>query len=267
MNRTLFALAPFALVCASFAPGLLPPSAAAAESGPRYLLGRLTEQHVRVCAGGEASWEHAHFEAGFVWLLPEPGVDLAPLVGKPVLLEGEPAAPPPEAREPDPRQCPQVQARSDYVFGKDGVRLRREMPEASARAAAFRVRAARALGGVTLSRAGDRLVAAFSNELPVALEGLSLRLHYEGCYGKPGAPTESKSFSSLAPKKTARAEFPLTVTHDYAREVKWVPKGKLLHVPASLQIICVTPQVICDLDLAVALFEGAAIECPDRARP
>lgn len=94
MNRTLFALAPFALVCASFAPGLLSPApAAASESSPRYLLGRLTEQHVRVCAGGEERWEHAHYEAGFVWLLPEPGVDLSPLVGKPVLLEGEPAAP------------------------------------------------------------------------------------------------------------------------------------------------------------------------------
>jgi len=56
------------------------------------------------------------------------------------------------------------------------------------------VRTTRALDGIALVPADGRLVATFSNQLPVPLENLSLRLHHEGCYGKPGAPTEEKAF-------------------------------------------------------------------------
>ena len=232
----------------------------------RWLVGRISRQHVQVCLGGQREkWVDPHFEAGFVRLVPAGDLELAPLAGRAAVLRGRVE---PGRRFPHPGHqghCPGRQARSDWVFSKRGVRLKRELAPGQERPASFTATAAEPFAGLSAERRGEMIRVRFRNRLPLALSDLTLVLHYEGCYGKPMSPTRRQAFGALAPGEVASARFPARWRHDTTRGGG--PKAdRGLHRAHSVQVISQDPAVLFDLDLPLNELLDRAPRCPERSK-
>lgn len=140
---------------------------------------------------------------------------LEALMDLPVLARGsagpKPATPPLEV---EPAPCPVMQMRSDWVNTPRGIRARRTSPTGAEH---FHLTSVRRLDELKAVLAEDRVTASFENPLPFALTGVRLRMHYEGCYGKPGATELASQVQRLGPGERLEHVFPLLEKADPKR--------------------------------------------------
>ena len=182
-------------------------------AGPEYFFAVLGQAGIEHCVEGmgvEPSWLRVHPTLGFV-AAGGPGLasleQLEALYDQPVLARGlvspAPITPPLEV-EFSP--CMPMQRRSDWVNTPRGIRVRRsEEP----RPDYFHTTSVRRLDELRVEREGEQLVVSFLNPLPFALDGLTLRMHYEGCYGKPGTSTRESEMATLGPGEVFSHRFEL----------------------------------------------------------
>jgi hypothetical protein len=235
------------------------PPAQAADGDATTIVGVLTLQHTERCDGTwESEWVDPHHEVGFTRLIPVEGVDLTAWEGKLVVVRGR-AAPLPKSTVASTGECPPRQARSDWIFAKNGVRLRRDWPQAHP--AAMTAAAVTAFDGLTVRRDGDSLHLRFTNTLPgVPLDSVELVVHYEGCYGKPNTRTRHAKLGMIAPGAHVDAALPsLDIDEDMGR-------GRAVHRAWSVQATCMNAEVLFAVDASLGLFEAGRVECPERNR-
>ena len=249
------------------APSPAPPGVASPAAAPlqfTVLVGLLSEQFVARCTDepGDAAvrWVFPHLEAGFVTLEPDSRVDLQPLLGRPVLLHGRVPPGVGPHRPAGGVSCRPQQMRDDMVDGRDGVRLLRGLPPGVVLPARFGVSAAAPFDGLTARRQDGELVVGVTNVTDHPWPDLVLTVHYEGCYGKPGAPSRDFRTPRLLPGESVAAHFPLLHEVPATHPVR---RGRELHVPVSVQLASSSPQVALDLDLPLRLL-GVRVDCPPR---
>ena len=233
------------------------------------LVGQLTRQYRGRCgADGQHKWDDEHWEVGFVRLEVPDGMKLGKLEGQAVVVTGKPTAakpaPAPEyvhaavALNPKPDgpgiECPMYQMRSDWVIGKNGMRIMRG--RSAGLPALLKVEKARPFDGLDLEVHGPDLSVTFTNTFKSTLKGVKLKLHYEGCYGKPGTDTRTESLGDLAAGDNRTLLFPTIVDEDQG---KW---GIRHHRAYSIQVLSSSGDVLFDCDLSMASFSVTGIECP-----
>lgn len=235
-----------------------PPRAAAHKPAPlpttHALFGVVTEQASLDCQRGVPGdtpverWGPPYYEIGFVRLV-DPAFDPKPLVGRPVLALGTPRDGPAPAR---PDTCLAHQMRSDWIYGKSGVRVRRTRPPH----VAFHPTSVTPLGDevLTARRTGDQIEITFHNPLDRPLTDLVLTLHHEGCYGKPGATERAAATPALPPGEAFTARLPAIVDIEGRRGAH--------HAAAAVTITATGEAVGFDLDVPLAAL-GAAVACPE----
>ncbi len=233
------------------------------------LVGQLTRQYRGRCgADGQHKWDDEHWEVGFVRLEVPAGLDLAKLEGKAVVVTGKATAakplPAPEyvhaAMELNPQpdgpgiECPQYQMRSDWVIGKNGMRIMRE--RSAGLPARLAVTNARLFDGLDLEVGGDQLTVTFTNTFRATLPGARVRIHYEGCYGKPGSDSRTETLGDLPAGEGRTVSFPTIVDEDQG---KW---GIRHHRAYSIQVLSSAGDVLFDCDLSMGSFSVTGMECP-----
>ncbi|MCB9551501.1 MAG: hypothetical protein H6705_06390 [Myxococcales bacterium] len=231
-------------------------AATAAKTTPttHALFGVVTEQAPLHCDRGAPGdppterWGAPYYEIGFVRLV-DPAFDPKPLVGRPVLALGTPRDGPAPDR---PDNCLAHQMRSDWIYGKSGIRVRRTHPPHTA----FHPSSVTPLGAEVLSahRTGDQIEITFHNPLDRPLTDLVLTLHHEGCYGKPLAAERAAATPALPPGEAFTARLPAIVDIEGRRGTH--------HAAAAVTITATGEAVGFDLDVPLAAL-GAAVACPD----
>lgn len=211
---------------------------------PVTLVGLLTEQGDRVCQKGEERWVNPRFEVGFspITLAEHLSPPAPDWIGRPVVVQGEVTPSPRGAPVVDDATCPPMQMRSDWILSKGGIRLARGGTPPSAH---YRVTSLAPFEGLQVRVEGDKALISFKNTLPVALEGVALRAHYEGCYGKPGTREVERPVGALAAGASHAAEVPALADER--------------HVIASVQVVT-TGGALFDLDVVVPADQRPSCE-------
>jgi hypothetical protein len=228
------------------------------DEQPTMLVGILSEQWDRLCNGTqEADWIRPHLEVGFVRLVPNTKVDFKPYFKKPVVLQG--GVPKDYVLEPVKHtgDCPGMQARNDWVFGKSGVRVLRSKPKGASSIKFFQADKVTKFSGLDVKKVGDKLEVTFENSLAKPLSGVAVSLHYEGCYGKPGAPTKTKELGPVKPGQEVTVPFDVL----YSMEMQGRLRGLQHHVAYSVQITTTSKEVVFDLDWPL---HHLGLKCPER---
>ena len=256
----LLALPPLAAARADLAPPRLRLPASGALKRPaaslRRVVGELSEAGAARClAGGEVEWVGRHPVVGFTPLVPAAGVELAPHYGQLVVVEGAviPRGLPPAGPVRHEGPCLEVQRRSDWIDSPRGMRVQRA--GMGPVAPAFAVTHVRAWSGLATRADGEVLEVALTNTFGEPLTGVTLRVHYEGCHGKPGTTTRALGGRTLAPGETLRFEAPLV-----ARETDR-PDGREIFAASSVQVEARGATVAFDLDRSLSRA-GVAAPCP-----
>ncbi|PKL76687.1 MAG: hypothetical protein CVV27_09030, partial [Candidatus Melainabacteria bacterium HGW-Melainabacteria-1] len=96
--------------------------------------------------------------------------------------------------------------------------------------------------GLSLQRRGPQLQVRLHNPLDRSLEGLELRAHYEGCFGKPANHLIRRSFAELAPGDLVQANF------DGNLHLPEDPLGRHHYALNSIQIVTSNQDVLFDFD-------------------
>jgi len=242
------------------------PSATATETRPasrgkEILLGELHRRGSYVCTGndpGQGKWVNISYVAGFVPLnLSAEQAQLAkPWLGHPVLVTGQPssALPAPPLPANTQRCSVLMQARSDWVSTPDGVRIQRNQ---GPRMPSFKVASIERFKGLKAQRKGDQLTVEFTNQLgrPLAAP-VVIRVHYEGCYGKPGSTKkEAEHPAALVVGQTFSATFPAIATNPGA------PDGRRVHSADSIEVGLSGTGIHADLDASLVKL-GVDVKCP-----
>lgn len=246
---------------------LAPPSIPLGDGAA--LVGVITEQAPLGCKGDlsnpEEVWGAPYYEAGFVRLVPDDGVSPADLVGRPAVVLGAPLPGPAPARSGG---CLPRQMRSDWILGKHGVRIARGTPPH----VAFRAAKLVALDGlVAVERApgeaaegqaagtADTLSLTVRNVFDRPLKDLTLRVHHEGCYGKPGSTAAEAKRAALAPGEVWTASLPAFEARQRrphpARDGEW-------HAARSVTLDAGGERIAFDLDVPLSSL-GVSVVCPD----
>lgn len=235
------------------------------------LVGLLTKQYRGRCgADGQHKWDDEHWEVGFVRLDVLKGLDLSALEGKPVVVTGKVKTaqpiPAPEyvhaAMELNPKpegpgiECPMYQMRADWVIGKNGMRIMRS--RGAGLPALLAVTKASLFDGLDLEVRGDKLTVTFTSTSRSPLKGVEIRLHYEGCYGKPGTDTRTEKLGDLAAGAHRTVTFPTIVDEDQGKQ--W---GIRHHRAYSIQVLAGPGTTLFDCDLSMGTFDATGIECPE----
>lgn len=174
--------------------------------GPEYFFAVASQLGVEHCPDGEFEWLGIQPTLGWVPVHGASVAELDKLMDLPVLARGSVG---PKVERPPlpvaPVMCPQMQMRSDWVHTPRGMRARRtERPTSDE----FHMTSVRRLDELKVKTKGDTVTVSFENPLPFALTDVRLRLHYEGCYGKPGATQKESKSRTLKPGETLEHEFP-----------------------------------------------------------
>lgn len=181
------------------------PTPVSETDGPEYFFAVASQVGVEHCPNGEFEWLDVQPTLGWVRTSGPATAELDALMDLPVLARGS-AGPAPE-RPPlavQPAPCPMMQMRSDWVNTPRGMRARRTAP---VEAEHFNITSVRRLDELKVVAKGERVTASFDNPLPFALTDVRLRMHYEGCYGKPGATTHESPSVTLQPGERLEHEF------------------------------------------------------------
>jgi hypothetical protein len=193
-------------------------------------------------------------EVGFTRLLAPPG-GASKFLKLPVVVEG---LPDPTFRAPSPihrTACPIAQMRSDWVESKHGFRVRHA---ATRSFRAFRALRVRPFDGLLVSRSGESIEVRLTNTFAFALRDVSVLVHYEGCYGKPGSTERRSAIATLAAGQTHAELFPTldaAATNTPSRQ--W-------HRVSSVQVTVGEGQAIFDLDWSLD-DAGVQVRCPDKS--
>lgn len=223
---------------------------------PTYLLGVMGQSGIEHCPGGsyDPKWLSVRPTIGRISVSGPDDEVLDPLMDQPVLALGQPGEPPPA----DPitttiEPCPPAQMRSDWRMTPRGMLIERS-PEPSL--PHLRMHAVRALHELRARKDGDHVVVTLTNPVPVALTGVVLRTHYEGCFGKPGHRSEDTAVGDLGVGAQASARVPLLSNSPGA------PEGRHEFRAYSVQLEGRGEGVVIDLDVRFAQL-GVEIECPN----
>ena len=238
---------------------------AVAESQPSgeaiTVVGVIHQDGQRICDGrGNEEWVDLYYLAGFTPLVLDDAMTraVAALHRRPVIVEGHVQSPPPTDPVPNAGECPQYQARSDWVFTSEGVRIPRG-PRAAEGVAATRVVP---FEGLKVARAGATLQAWLTNSFEVPLTKLAITVHYEGCFGKPGSDERtSLRDEPLPPGQAWHVEAPAILEDPQG------PPGRQLFRADSVEVRAAAEGIAFDFDAAFHELGLPGVQCPDRERP
>jgi hypothetical protein len=232
------------------------------------LIGHLTQQSY--CENKE--WVDPHFEIGFVPVMLGTQVDSKPNLQKMVVATGTVDASISSKKIQAGNSCDQeAQSRGDWVWGKDGsVRELRDVPSWMRKqlkwneftTSTVRVSSIKPFSGLTAKLDGQDLVVSFANTLGQDLKDITVKAHYEGCYGKPGAAHQEKTFSLVSMNQTVVARFPIISIDEKQTQTPLGDRSQ--HVISSVQIVSGDQDVWFDLDASVKGDLGLPLECPKR---
>ncbi len=110
--------------------------------------------------------------------------------------------------------------------------------------------------GLDLEVGGDQLTVTFTNTFRATLPGARVRIHYEGCYGKPGSDSRTETLGDLPAGDGRTVSFPTIVDEDQG---KW---GIRHHRAYSIQVLSSAGDVLFDCDLSMGSFSVTGMECP-----
>jgi len=264
MLRSVLAMSFLVVACSSSPPppspqpaqdGAAPEPTPVDAGGDEWLVGVLGQTGSLECVGGESRrWVDVAPAIGATTITADALAD--DLFDRPVVARGSIVADPPartSERSAAAEPCPPAQMRSDWIETPRGVRMRRDgspppLPH-------FAVQELRPLAELAVQTSGETLTVDFRNPLPVELHGVELRMHYEGCHGKPGTAMERHTVGTLAVGAGTRASFPTLVQSERA------PGRPEPHRAFSLQVIAQGEHAHVDVDVRVAEL-GAAVKCP-----
>jgi hypothetical protein len=220
------------------------PTPVSTTDGPEYFFAVASQTGVEHCPDGIGrEWLDVQPLLGWTPTSGDASSDLDGLMDQPVLARGSagpaPERPPPSI-EPVPCTIP-MQMRSDWVNTPRGIRARRTSRTSAGH---FHLTSVRRLDELKLEAVGEHVVASFENPLPFALTGVQLRMHYEGCYGKPGTRRLESETATLQPGEVLKHEFPRYAEQDQPGFRKGDRQVRQHHVAA--------------LELAIAGGEGPA---------
>jgi hypothetical protein len=202
-----------------------PPTPVSTTDGPEYFFAVASQVGVEHCPGGDWQWLGVQPTLGWVTVSGTATAELDALMDLPVLARGRVGPAPQRSPLPiEPAPCPPMQMRSDWVSTPRGIRARRTEPTGAEH---FHLSSVRRLDELTVEAVGDRVHARFENPLPFALTGVRLRIHYEGCYGKPGTTSRESRLVTLGPGESINQQFPQVV------EEGKNPRGRR-HIAAAL---------------------------------
>ncbi len=232
------------------------PSAAAAPTATvgsaTILVGLLSRQGDRLCDGSpNGKWVNHRHEVGYVHLLAGK-LKLERFENLPVIVKGRVVS---SYRRPvlshTGASPPPMQMRADWTQGMTGMRIQRSPGPGFA---AFKVQSIKPWTGVSITRKADKVLVSLRNELGLDLHHLTLRLHYEGCYGKPGTTARSESRPVLRVGQMFKATFPIL-------SYRALHGGKRAHRASAITLSGQTPGVA--LDFNWSLYKaGAGVQCP-----
>ena len=226
------------------------------DRGPSFLVGVLTEQADRKCTGkAEAEWVNRHHEVGFVSIVARKR-KLKRHVGKVVVIRGKVARKYQRKPVAHTGDCPAMQMRSDWIAGLHGMRVRRT---GGVGFGAFKARRIKRWRSLETERQGDELVVSLRNPFRMALSDIQVRVHYEGCYGKPGRTALSDSRPELRRRGKMKVRFPLII------EKKRAGRGQVSYAAASLELSSMNRKVAWDFDLPLSSV-GIDVKCPKKGR-
>lgn len=225
---------------------------------PSYLLGLVGQSGVEHCPDGgpERQWLSVRPIIGRVSVSgPEASV-LDPLMDQPVLALGQPTEAPPQPatlEEPTLQPCLPAQMRSDWRMTPRGLLIERSpAPDPEH----FRVDAVRPLRELQVRADGEHLLVTLANPVPVALTDVELRVHYEGCFGKPSSMTDTAAVGELG----VGAQASIRAIQLSPRPGD--PDGLVEFRAYSVQLVGRGEGVVIDLDVPLASL-GTPVECPD----
>jgi hypothetical protein len=247
------------LGCGACTPATAPASTPSVPSSPvdtaaprgAWHVGVLGQRGTPACDGDEQRWVDVEPRIGGTPIAPLSIEELAWL-DHPVVAHGRSATAPERGESVAVvAPCPTPQARSDWEFTPRGLRILRD----GGRTHAYFVRdAMRPLAELTVSTREPELIVDLRNPVPVELVDVVLRIHYEGCRGKPGTRTREHEVGALGVGAGVQAAFPRRIDDD---------DGRGVHRAHSVQIVASGDAVTFDLDVPLAVL-GAAVACPDR---
>ena len=217
------------------------------------VLGRMTEQGQKQCQKGwQVEWVDRHMQVGFVRVVGELK-KLKTHEGRLLMVEGTVDTKFPIKAVSHQAECPVPQMRSDWVEGYQGIRIRRN---ASLPFSMMRMTRATPVQ-LTAKSEGTTIDVSFTNPLKTPMTGLTVTVHHEGCYGKPGATSAAKTFKTVKPGETVTMTAPRIIDSQQTRRGgQHAARAVTLSASESKGVY---------LDVDVPLHDlGVTVPCPNR---
>ena len=144
-----------------------------------------------------------------------------------------------------------MQMRSDWSPTPRGMRIDRSPSPAIQN---FEVAAVRPLHELSVKADGEFVVVTLVNPVAIQLRDVEMRVHYEGCFGKPGSRVETSTVGVLAPLAQVSTRAPM-----YLEAAG--PPGRTSFRAHSFQLVATGEAVTIDLDASMRAL-GIENECP-----
>jgi hypothetical protein len=235
-----------------------------ADASEEWFLGFVGQTGIEHCPKefDDTKWLNVRSTLGFI---PTSGASLEPWMGKPVLAKGQ-AIPDPPRKPMEYKPCPVMQMRGDWVNTPQGIRIDRQDHPAIEH---FSVSSVEPLTGLSAKREGDEFTVSFDNPLPFDLAEMTMTVHYEGCYSKPGSMHQSTETQPMGTNTTVVEWFPIVAEEDGPPgERKGGPSARV-HLAESLELSAKSaaggPTLYVDLDVPLAAL-GVSLDCPERSK-
>jgi hypothetical protein len=220
---------------------------------PITVVGVLNEAGTNRCVDGDESWVDTHLTVGWSRVY---GTSMpSSLKGKVVVLSGETTTPPPATQVKNDFTCPPMQMRNDWIRTRSGMRYDRNLKAPTHDLKATDIKAFDGLK-LQFDAAADTVSVRLHNPLAQPMNDVTLVLHYEGCYGKPGSVTKRHPIGIIQPGKSAG------ITGQPARVMRKQGRG-YEHVLLYVQAVSKGVPIL-DIDAPTRAL-GTTIECSDRS--
>lgn len=220
---------------------------------PITVVGVLNPGGTLRCENGNESWADTHLEVGWS---PVYGTDMPiHLKGKLVVLTGTPTTAPPAKHTQNDFTCPPMQMRNDWIRTRSGIRYDRSLKAPKHTLKANKLEPFAGLD-FQFDAKSDTIAVRLHNPFDQPLTDVTLVLHYEGCYGKPGGVTKSHVLGTIQPGASTG------ISGQPAREMR--PQGRgAEHVLQYVQVVSKGAPIL-DIDVPTRTL-GTVIECSDQA--
>ncbi len=217
---------------------------------PVLVIGTLSEQGTRRCTGKPKSeWVDRHFELGWVRLVGK-AHGAASIKGQVAMARGRKVRRPRPPKVVHKGRCPgPFQMRSDWTIGMNGVRIQRGI----APVAAIATSAVMPYRGIVVKRAGPEIAVTLRNDTKAMWPDVTVSMHYEGCWGKPGSTARRRLVSMVKPGESVTVRFATHAGFGLAMRA------------ATVRLDGSGGPVVFDLDIDLADV-GARVKCRKGAR-